>query len=55
MILGISGSPRLNRITDHAVKEVLGNYTGETKFISLSGKKYRDVLAVSGVFKITNV
>jgi len=38
MILGISGSPRVNGITSQAVKEVLANSEGETKYISLSGK-----------------
>jgi len=48
MILGISGSPRQNRITDHAVKEVLANYHGETKFISLSGKQISGCISCLG-------
>jgi len=48
MILGISGSPRPNRITDHAVKEVLSNYQGETKFISLAGKKISGCIGCLG-------
>ena len=38
MILGISGSPRANGITANAVKNVLKNCIGETKYISLEGK-----------------
>jgi len=38
MILGISGSPRKNGITSHAVKYILDNCNHETKYISLSGK-----------------
>lgn len=39
MILGISGSPRANGITASAVKEVLASYGGDTKYLSLAGKK----------------
>lgn len=38
MILGISGSPRKNGITSHAVKEILSQVDDETEYISLSGK-----------------
>lgn len=48
MILGISGSPRPNRITDHAVKEVLSSYEGETKFISLAGKRIGGCISCLG-------
>eukprot|EP01155_Anaeramoeba_flamelloides_P047165 Anaeramoba_flamelloidesc40205_g1_i1.p1 GENE.c40205_g1_i1~~c40205_g1_i1.p1 ORF type:complete len:215 (-),score=10.03 c40205_g1_i1:792-1436(-) len=48
MILGISGSPRPNRITDHAVREVLANYKGETNFISLSGKQISGCISCLG-------
>ncbi|WP_372715106.1 flavodoxin family protein [Ilyobacter sp.] len=51
MILGISGSPRPNRITDHAVKKVLSNYEGETKFISLAGKHIAGCIACLGCTK----
>ena len=39
MILGISGSPRSNMITETAVKAILEQCTQETKFVSLKGKK----------------
>jgi len=39
MILGISGSPRANGVTAHAVKKVLAESGAETEYISLSGKK----------------
>ena len=48
MILGISGSPRPNRITDHAVKEVLANCHGDTNFISLSGKHISGCISCLG-------
>jgi multimeric flavodoxin WrbA len=51
MILGISGSPRPNRITDHAVKEVLSTYQGETQFISLSGKQISGCISCLGCIK----
>lgn len=38
MILGISCSPRKDSITADAVKEVLANIEGETKYVSLAGK-----------------
>lgn len=39
MILGISGSPRENGVTASAVKKILTECEGETKYISLAGKK----------------
>lgn len=38
MILGISGSPRPNGITAHAVKKVLADCDDATEYISLAGK-----------------
>lgn len=38
MILGISGSPRPNGVTAHAVKKVLADCEGATEYISLAGK-----------------
>ncbi len=38
MILGISGSPRENGITAHAVKEILSHIKGDTQYISLARK-----------------
>lgn len=39
MILGISGSPRPNSVTAQAVQHILVNCNGETKYISLTGKR----------------
>jgi len=39
MILGISGSPRVNGVTASAVKKILAESGGETEYISLAGKK----------------
>lgn len=38
MILGISGSPRQNKITANAVKYILSKCEGDTQYISLAGK-----------------
>lgn len=48
MILGISGSPRANGITAHAVKEVLAHSEGETKYISLAGKHINGCISCLG-------
>lgn len=51
MILGISGSPRLNGITAHAVKKILSDCEGETKYISLAGKKITGCISCLGCSK----
>lgn len=51
MILGISGSPRPNRITDSAVKKILAGCEGETGFLSLAGKRIGGCLACLGCAK----
>lgn len=51
MILGISGSPRVNGITAHAVKEVLAHCESETKYISLAGKKISGCVSCLGCTK----
>lgn len=48
MILGISGSPRKNGITSHAVKEILSKVNDETAYISLSGKKISGCISCLG-------
>lgn len=51
MILGISGSPRKNGITSHAVKEILSQISGETQYISLSGKHIGGCISCLGCIK----
>jgi len=51
MILGISGSPRSKGITASAIKEVLSNCVGETKYISLSGKQIAGCVSCLGCTK----
>ena len=51
MILGISGSPRSNGITSHAVKHILANCEGETKYISLAGKRIGGCISCLGCTK----
>ncbi len=51
MILGISGSPRPNKITANAVKEILANCEGETKYISLAGKRIGGCISCLGCLK----
>ena len=48
MVLGISGSPRIDGITAHAVKEILSNINGETQYVSLSGKKIAGCISCLG-------
>lgn len=48
MVLGISGSPRKNGVTASAVKEILASYDGETKYISLAGKKINGCISCLG-------
>ncbi len=50
-IIGISGSPRKNGITSHAVKEVLAHCEGETEYISLSGKHIGGCISCLGCTK----
>ncbi|WP_461206797.1 flavodoxin family protein [Clostridium sp. DL1XJH146] len=51
MILGISGSPRPNRITANAIKEVLANVKDETEYISLAGKQIASCISCLGCTK----
>jgi multimeric flavodoxin WrbA len=51
MILGISGSPRKDRITAHAVKHVLDHCEGETEYISLFHKHISGCIACLGCTK----
>ncbi len=51
MILGISGSPRLNGITASAVKKVLAECDGETRYISLAGKHIGGCISCLGCTK----
>ena len=51
MILGISGSPRQNGITAHAVKEVLSNCKDETRYITLSSKHIAGCISCLGCTK----
>ncbi|HKL49201.1 MAG TPA: flavodoxin family protein [Desulfuromonadales bacterium] len=44
-VLGISASPRPGHTTDTLVREVLGGFSGETEFISLSGKRIGPCIA----------
>lgn len=48
MVLGISGSPRANGVTALAVKEVLASYEGDTKYLSLAGKKINGCISCLG-------
>lgn len=51
MILGISGSPRPNKITANAVKHILDNIEGETKYISLANKQIAGCISCLGCTK----
>lgn len=51
MILGISGSPRPNGISAHAVKKILEECEGETKYISLAGKHIGGCMSCLGCTK----
>lgn len=51
MILGISGSPRKNGITAHAVKEVLSQVDDKTEYISLFGKHIGGCISCLGCTK----
>ena len=51
MILGISGSPRSKGITASAVKKVLAECDGETKYISLAGKHIGGCISCLGCIK----
>lgn len=51
MVLGISGSPRLNSVTASAVKKVIESTGLESKFISLSGKKINGCISCLGCTK----
>lgn len=51
MILGISGSPRKDRITAHAVQHVLEHCEGETRYISLFRKHINGCIACLGCSK----
>ena len=51
MILGISGSPRSNGISAHAVKKILEECEGETKYISLAGKHIGGCISCLGCTK----
>lgn len=51
MILGISGSPRPDGITGHAVKDILSKVQGETEFISLNGKRINGCISCLGCAK----
>lgn len=51
MILGISGSPRPNGITANAVKAILAECNGETKYISLAGKQIGGCISCLGCTK----
>lgn len=51
MILGISGSPRKNGITSHAVKEILSQVDDETEYISLFGKHIGGCISCLGCTK----
>jgi len=51
MILGISGSPRPNGITAHAVKHMLAQCEGETAYISLKGKHIGGCISCLGCTK----
>ncbi|MFT5699882.1 MAG: multimeric flavodoxin WrbA [Desulforhopalus sp.] len=51
MILGISGSPRPNAITANAVKKILSECEGETKYISLTGKHIGGCISCLGCLK----
>lgn len=47
MILGISGSPRENGITAHAIKEILSQSKEDTQYISLFGKHIDQLVIVN--------
>lgn len=51
MILGISGSGRVNGITSKVIKKILENCNEETEFISLSGKKIGGCLGCTACAK----
>jgi multimeric flavodoxin WrbA len=51
LILGISSSPRKDRITAHAVKHVLAHCEGETQYISLFHKHIGGCIACLGCTK----
>lgn len=51
MILGISGSPRPNKITANAVKHILASCEGETQYVSLSGKQIGGCISCLGCTK----
>lgn len=51
MILGICGSPRPKGITAHAVKKILEDCEGETKYISLAGKYIGGCISCLGCTK----
>lgn len=51
MILGISGSPRSDGITSHAIKKVLSNCEDETQYISLSNKRIGGCISCLGCIK----
>jgi len=54
MILGISGSPRADGVTAAAVKKVLAECDGETKYISLAGKKITGCISCLACTKDNN-
>ena len=54
MVLGISGSPRLNSVTAAAVKKVLDSSGLEADFISLSGKKINGCISCLGCTENNN-
>ncbi|AFV04071.1 MULTISPECIES: flavodoxin family protein [Eubacteriales] len=51
MILGISGSPRENGITAHAIKEILSQSKEDTQYISLFGKHIGGCISCLGCTK----
>ena len=51
MILGISGSPRPNGITAHAVRKVLDECEEETRYVSLAGKRIGGCISCLGCTK----
>ncbi len=48
MILGISGSPRLNGVTANAVKYILGATDQPAEYITLADKSIRSCLSCLG-------
>ena len=51
MVLGISGSPRLNSVTAAAVQKILDSTGLESNYISLSGKKINGCISCLGCTK----